>query len=71
MHNICAIHAVCGNAEIKLLTPLEKDVPGRDEVAAILQTRLSGDDKVEILDLSDEYAADGVAGLERYFLCTM
>lgn len=71
MHNICAIHAVCGNAEIKLLTPLEKDVPGRDEVAAILQTRLSGDAKVEILDLSDEYAADGVAGLERYFLCTM
>lgn len=71
LHNVRAIHAVCSNAKIKLLIPLEMDVPGREETAAILRMLLAGDDRVEILDLSREYAADGVAGLEKYFLDTL
>lgn len=72
LHNVRAIHAAVSGAEIKLLLPLEKDVPNREATAQILRQLLAEDPKVEILDLSTEYAAGGVAALETYFLtaCT-
>ena len=68
LHNVRAIHAVCPAAKVHLLLPLEKDVPHREEMAALLQKKLTDDARLEILDLSGEYAAEGTAALEKRFL---
>lgn len=71
LRNIRAIHTACCKAKIKLLLPLEKDVPHKEETAAFLRNALADDANVELLDLSTQYAEQGVAALEAHFLATL